>query len=61
MADFVKSEAKKFEWIFDEIKNMDYYLMDNFNTTWHKINNPPVVVHVRKNETLVLNVTVDKT
>jgi len=40
---------------------MDYFLTDNFNITWHEINNPVPFVYVRKNETLTVAPTVSKT
>jgi hypothetical protein len=60
MTSFVADYLGAFEEIKKSTQNMDYFLLDNYNTTWYHINNPVPFVYVRKTEPLVMTVTVNK-
>jgi len=59
MKQFVQRELKRFEEFLNVSAQADQISLDNMNTTWNDINNPPE--YVRNNVTLTINVTVDKT
>lgn len=60
MTNLVQDYLRAFQTIQRTTEAMNYFLLDNCNTTWYEINNPVPFVYVRKTEPLVMTVVVNK-